>query len=674
MTSRRIELRHVPALDGIRGLAVAGVLLYHGDHLTGGFLGVDLFFVLSGYLITSLLLNEWGGSGGIGLKKFWGRRARRLLPALFGLLAGIAIYSLVWAKPYELGPLRADSLSTVFYVANWHALWSGHGYWDLFTTPSPLQHTWSLAIEEQFYLVWPLVVLGVLGWLRRSQRTLFILAVVGALASSALMAVLHVPNTDPSREYFGTDTRAGAVLLGAALATFLSMRGTARGRAARVGIEVAACAGVLWLAWAWSTIDGQSPFLYRGGFFLCGVAVVAVLASASHPKVGPVATVLAIPPLRWLGLISYGLYLWHWPVFVVLKLEQPSIGLTGWPFFAVQVAVSLAFAVVSYFVLELPIRHRGLAAWPAGRYLMPAGAALAVVLLFAATMGGETRPEFAYQNASGVTDPGAAGLAPLPTVVDDTAPTTAPSTTTAPTSSTVPAAPAAKTGPIARPAGRPARLLVVGDSVGYYLGEGIKAQQGALNLSVGQRAMYKCTLGRQFGVWRRQSSVPDDPENADCRAWPKLWGDAVSTFKPDAVLFLFGGPPQGELQINGQWRAPCTAEFHDYWRQETEAAVGVLTAKGAMLYLAPSPHPRFAWLPADIDERTDCVNRVYREVAAAHPDTVRILPIDDWTCPPPGKDCVEKVDGVELREDGIHYRGQAAEIAGRWAVGQMFTP
>src|SRR5688572_19999684 len=198
-------LRHMPALDGLRGLAVAGVVLCHAGHLTGGYLGVDLFFVLSGFLITSLLLTERRDTGRISLSGFWARRARRLLPALFGMLAGVAVYAAVWADRAELDPIRADALATLGYVANWRAIFAGNGYWDVFSAPSPLEHTWSLAIEEQFYLVWPLAVLALLWVGRGSARAVLTGSLALGAASAAWMIASYTPGDDPQRVYLGTD-------------------------------------------------------------------------------------------------------------------------------------------------------------------------------------------------------------------------------------------------------------------------------------------------------------------------------------------------------------------------------------------------------------------------------------------------------------------------------------
>ncbi|HEY5014416.1 MAG TPA: acyltransferase, partial [Acidimicrobiia bacterium] len=253
-------------------MAVAGVLLFHGGHLTGGYLGVDFFFTLSGFLITSLLLAESSRTGSVGLGGFWARRARRLLPALTVLLVGVAVYSIALAKPSELAQIRGDAFGTLGYVANWHQIFAHQSYFALFTAPSPLNHTWSLAIEEQFYVIWPLIFVALLARFARSTPKA-VLATSLALAgvSSVVMIVLYNP-ADTNRVYFGTDTRAAAILFGAALAAFLAIHGPARTRAARIAVECTGLVGAVVLALAWTRLDGQSSTLYRGGFAACGLA------------------------------------------------------------------------------------------------------------------------------------------------------------------------------------------------------------------------------------------------------------------------------------------------------------------------------------------------------------------------------------------------------------------
>src|SRR4051794_28771298 len=330
-------VRHVRALDGLRGLAVAAVLLFHSDLLKGGFLGVDLFFVLSGFLITSLLLSEARRSDRIDLGHFWARRARRLLPALALLLAAVAAYAIVFAQPEELHRIRFDGIATTFYYANWRAVFAATTYWDLFTRPSPLQHTWSLAIEEQFYVVWPLLVAGLVAWGRRTRRALAprLLLVCGALtvASLAAMYAVYRPG-DTNRAYFGTDTRAASILVGAGLAALLAWRGHPTSTGAWRGLQLVAFTGVGVLAFEWIRFDGTSSAVYHGGVFVGALAAIAVIAAAPHPRRGPMHRLLEPAPLVGLGIISYGVYLWHWPVYVVL--DSARTGLDGWALFTVR--------------------------------------------------------------------------------------------------------------------------------------------------------------------------------------------------------------------------------------------------------------------------------------------------------------------------------------------------
>ena len=369
----------------------SGVLLFHADHLMGGFLGVDLFFTLSGFLITTILLQEATRTGAIRLGTFWARRARRLLPALFALLLAVAVYAAVWARPAELGAIRGDAFATIGYVANWHSIVAGHGYWDLFAAPSPFRHTWSLAIEEQFYLVWPLLVLLLVRCVRSARRrppVLLGLSVALAGASLGLMGALYRPGHDPQRVYLGTDTRVGSILLGAALASLLLWRGSTRRAGAKVVARGRRHRRAITLAWAWVTVDGGDTLLYRGGFALFALCATTVIASSVHPVVGPVARTLSVAPLRALGLISYGLYLWHWPVYLVLTPVRT--GLDGWTLVALRISVSIAFAIASYFCVEMPIRRGVWAGWRV-RALTPAVALVAVLAVVLATAGAVSR-------------------------------------------------------------------------------------------------------------------------------------------------------------------------------------------------------------------------------------------------------------------------------------------
>ena len=378
--SRPGTIPHLPALDGLRGLALLGVLFFHSRKLlTGGYLGVDLFFVLSGYLITSLLIAEKEATGTIALGAFWIRRARRLFPALLSLMPAIALYCWLVAQPDELTRVRADALATIAYVANWAQIFAKRSYWELFAAPSPLEHTWSLAIEEQFYIVWPLVAVAALRY--GGRRTILKIALAGMALSMGAMLFLYSP-AKTSRVYFGTDTRATAILAGIALATVLPP--TTRFTAAQARkLDVVGLIAAAGTAVAWWKLPGEARFLYHGGFWLTELAGLVLIACAvAGPEVSLVARALAVKPLVYVGLISYGLYLWHWPIDVLLTPERLHIGLPAARI--LQFALTFAIAVVSYRFFEKPIRTRGLPFGHPG-WVVPAAVAGCVTLVVGST-------------------------------------------------------------------------------------------------------------------------------------------------------------------------------------------------------------------------------------------------------------------------------------------------
>jgi peptidoglycan/LPS O-acetylase OafA/YrhL len=354
------ERRYVPGIDGLRAIAVLAVLAYHtgGGWMPGGFLGVEVFFVISGYLITVLLLHEQERTGTIDLGRFWLRRARRLLPALFVLIAVVLAFVLL-ALPEEVVEVRADALAALFYVQNWHLIFAEQSYFETLGRPSLLRHLWSLAVEEQFYLIWPPIL--VLLWRFGARRAVLFSALLGALAASTLMALLHDPNADPSRVYYGTDTRASGLLIGAALACLWQAERSAKKspRSFVMALDLAGLSALLLLVTLFLSIHEFSPLLYRGGFLLIALTTALLIVACAHPAARLCPRVLGGAALGWVGTRSYSIYLWHWPIFMVSRplLDMPIAGV---PLLLMQLLMTLGAAEMSYRHVEQPFRNGAL--------------------------------------------------------------------------------------------------------------------------------------------------------------------------------------------------------------------------------------------------------------------------------------------------------------------------
>lgn len=647
------RLSHFPALDGFRGLAVAGVVAFHAGlgAAGGGFLGVSAFFTLSGFLITSLLLAEREATGRIDLRAFWARRARRLLPASFAALVLIVAFGTFAADPDQVRRLRGDVLGALSYVANWRFLVDGRSYARLFATPSPVQHFWSLAVEEQLYVVLPLLVVGLLLLGGRRRRTWL----AGGLAVAAVASVavsLVVDDTD--RVYYGTDTRAAELLAGALLAVALSGHlplPPGRTRRAIVVAGPPALAAVLAL---WVFTDRSSPWLYEGGLALHALPVVVVIAAAVHE--GPVARLLAFTPLRALGRISYGVYLFHWPVF--LWIGPGGGGRNAAAALVARLSITLALATASYLWLEQPIRSgRRLTGW------QPVVAVpVAAVVVAGATVFVTADP-------------------PAPTVVLEPIAAAPPAVQDAPGSASIGFAASSwgsRQGPVrSRGVGihrslesaRPVRVLVVGDSVGITLGRGLEHRAATVgDVQVWNIARMYCGIGRNA---ERLLMGVQKAETDGCSDWPARWADAVERFDPDTVVVL-----STIWELIDRRRAEWP-EFlglgdspYDRWIvAEYVDALDVLSTRGA----------RIAWLTIPCTrDRPDAPgtrlahlnDHVLPAVAKLRPDTVEIVDLSAHVCPD-GR-FAERLGHVDdARPDGTHFSDAGANEAASWLVPRL---
>jgi peptidoglycan/LPS O-acetylase OafA/YrhL/lysophospholipase L1-like esterase len=391
----------VAGLDGVRAIAVTLVILFHLTPGTtiGGYLGVDIFFVVSGFLITTLLLRERAETGSVRLGAFWARRARRLLPALIVLV--LVCCTAAWAIGGDvLVGLGLQVLGAATFSSNWLLLAAGSSYFGD-SLPELFRNLWSLAVEEQFYLVWPLLLVLVLVRMPRWLR--LILVSLLATASAVAMAVLYTP-ADPNRVYYGTDTHAFGLAIGAFLA-LLAISWPRRllewPRAARRVLGVAGPIALLALLGLAVLMPGDTPFVFRGGLVIVAVLTAIVVATLLVPGT-PLARLLDLGVFRWVGKRSYGLYLWHWPVFVLVVSALPSwqrTGAPGWALGGIALAISVVAAALSYRFIEQPIRRRGFGgAWRSirsgwrmttvpRRIARAAATAAAAVLLLAAASG-----------------------------------------------------------------------------------------------------------------------------------------------------------------------------------------------------------------------------------------------------------------------------------------------
>jgi peptidoglycan/LPS O-acetylase OafA/YrhL len=348
------KFRYIPGFDGLRALAVLTVIAYHLNlpYSAGGFLGVTVFFVLSGFLITSLLMWEWEQTQKIDLKPFWIRRAKRLLPAMFLLLISLNVV-VPLLKPALLTSLRQDTVAAIFYYSNWHYIFQDLSYFESFENPSLLTHFWSLAIEEQFYIIWAVAILFLLKKVK-NRKGIFLLIMGGALLSVVQMLLLYDPNLDPSRVYYGTDTRIFSLLIGASFALLAPSRPLST--ISKWALELLGITGIFVFLLMTVFSNQYDSFIYEGGMVLLSFTTASLVLALAWRSAVFANWILEWKPLKWIGVRSYGIYLWHYPVILYLNSNVNTGGI-HYGKVILELTLTFLLATISYSFVEKPIRQ-----------------------------------------------------------------------------------------------------------------------------------------------------------------------------------------------------------------------------------------------------------------------------------------------------------------------------
>lgn len=663
-SSRPPTAWNLPGLTGLRGIAVVAVIAYHLGYLPGGFVGVDLFFVLSGFLITSLLLRH-PPQGPSGLTAWWARRVRRLTPAVAVVVLAVLVLFLTRSG------IAMDAFATMTWWQNWHLIAEGTSYWA--SSPSPLRHAWSLSIEEQFYLLWPMLLVGLVALGRRLHHrfrhrllrppiVVAVAAAIGAVMSFAWAAWLASgTDADLSRIYFGTDTRAGALLAGCAMAAWMQRRAERRIRVRRVRpwISRSAVLAAVILVVLCVTLTPDEALTYRGGLALAAAAALVLVAACTGP--GPIGTALSWDPLQWLGTRSYAIYLWSWPTQLLLQEHVPDLPLALVA--AATVAVSLVLADLSMRFVENPLRFRSgwaLAQRPRRTAWSLGIVVLAIIGLVAANSTVETQAEKVAKEFEKVPDPTtttATSLGPAKGNEPVVAPTTTicvPTTVAAPQFSGGTVFDPSTVGDVADPTGSgcgATRVLVVGDSTGRGAANGLR-RNASDTLEVWDRTVLGCGM---------QATKPN------CPSWRDIWPKAVAEIQPQVVLVHMGISTD---LVPGPEPRFLSAEASQLRQQVIGEAMDALRAGGArVVWALPAvPLDQGTFYCGGARRGTGCdpawILQWDRDtIAAATPRGVTVVDLDSWVA--------SRGRTLADRGDGLHFSGEGLDAEAAWLAPQL---
>lgn len=609
-----------PALDGIRGIGLLLVMMYHAEveWAPGAFLWVSTFFTLSGYLITTLMIAEHRRTGSVGIRAFWVRRMRRLMPAAMVTLVAVVLFGAFVADAAQLDRLRGDGLAALLYVANWRFVVTETSYAALFSSPSPVQHFWTLSIEEQFYVVFPLLVSGLL-WLGRGCWTRVGVSLLGVTVMSVgWMTYLYREGVPLDRLYFGTDTRLPELTSGVLLAILLSRWNpgpTSRLRRMLGGVGLAALVLVLVLTF---TVHRTDAWLYQGGF--AAYSVVSCLVIVGALQIGTwCRRVLSFGPARTLGTLSYSGYLFHWLVFLVVDEAVLTIG--DVQLFVVRLAITVVLASLSLRFLERPVR--------AGERLQGRRGLAALAISIAVIVAG------------------------LLVVTDDPS---APAVDLSGEAQAVPVAVA----PEAR------RVLVVGDSQAWVLGNALVrwAEAHPDTVAVWNLAVPGCGIVRG-GEFDRLGVVATDV----CEDWPPRWESALEEFSPDTVVVLSGAWDWVDRKLPewDGWRSYGDPSFDAHVVSEYEAAADLLSSGGASIVWLTNP----CYELEDFGDDPRHANETYLPpLVERFGDRLQIYDLFADLCP--GGEFTDELGGFEdARPDGLHLSDDVADWTAAWLLPRL---
>lgn len=648
----------LPALDGLRGVFVALVLLYHFgvDQLVGGWVGINHFFVFSGYLIARLLLSERATYGSIDVRAFYRRRAERLLPALFALLSAVLVHALFFAAPGERHQTAGDALASLFFVQNLRLIERGDSYFDMLGDPSPLRHLWTLGVEEQFYVLVPWALMALFFLLRgRWARVLAVVVLVGLSAGWAAW-LAHGDAPDFNRLYYGTDTRAQALLAGVA-AAFALGRGGDDGkvgpRPSLVIVHVLGAVGLVISVAAFVVVDLDSAWLFtRGGLLIFTVGAVLMGIAATDPRQSVVTRWAGWPPLVLLGQMTYGLYLYHWPIRLWLGPHLDGLPLAA--SVSVLFGVTFVVAFVSFRYLELPVIMGGLRRlFPRlrRREVLPttlgatAALAIASLVLFAATPAG-TSP-------LGGTSGGGAAAGGTPSRLVEGQPVYV--------------------------EGQPATVGVFGDSVGHYLSERFPAQAfpgaSVVNVSIEGCDLIDAPITVIPGV--------DGHNRSACTEMKRSWDSTLKAGDADAVVVVLSPLLAMPHEVDGTQLDLDDRAYRTMITDRLDEMVERAEAAGIEQVAVVNVPCR------DIDESS--VPAVVQLFGQSHPDVVAEYKnptklnrlIDDWSEDNPQVDAIDlhgalcgaepvtEVDGGPVFDDFLHFSEGATPAVWAWLLGQL---